>query len=59
VIWTCNGHSAQTWTHNSKSEYVLKLNGLCLTDPSGSATNGTQVVIRTCSNFDDQHWTGP
>jgi hypothetical protein len=59
VIWTCNGHSAQTWTHNSKSEYVLKLNGLCLTDPSGSATNGTQVVIHTCSNLADQHWTGP
>jgi ricin-type beta-trefoil lectin protein/putative Ig domain-containing protein len=59
VIWTCNGHTAQTWTHNSSGEYVLKLNGLCLTDPSGSATNGTQVVIRTCSNFDDQHWTGP
>ena len=59
VLWTCNGHSAQTWAHNSSGEYVLKLNGLCLTDPSGSATNGTQVVIRTCSNFDDQHWTLP
>ncbi len=59
VIWTCNSHSAQTWAHNSSGEYVLKLNGLCLTDPSGSATNGTQVVIRTCSNFADQHWTGP
>ena len=45
--------------HHSNGEYVLALNGLCLTDPSGSATNGTQVVIRTCSNFADQHWTGP
>jgi hypothetical protein len=59
VLWTCNGHAAQTWTHNSKSEYVLKLNGLCMTDPSGSSTNGTQVVIRTCRNFADQHWIGP
>jgi len=59
VIWTCNGHAAQTWTHRSNSEYVLKLNGLCLTDPSGSATNGTQVVIRKCANFADQHWIGP
>jgi ricin-type beta-trefoil lectin protein/putative Ig domain-containing protein len=59
VIWTCNGHAAQTWKHNSSNEYVLKLNGLCLTDPSGSATNGTQVVIRKCANFADQHWTGP
>jgi hypothetical protein len=59
VIWTCNGHKAQTWSHNSKDEYVLKLNGLCLTDPSGSSTDGTQVLIRTCRNFADQHWTLP
>jgi hypothetical protein len=59
VIWTCNGHKAQTWSHNSKGEYVLKLNGLCLTDPSGSATNGTQVQVRTCQNFADQHWSLP
>jgi hypothetical protein len=59
VLWTCNGHAAQIWKHNSNNEYVLKLNGLCLTDPSGSATDGTQVVIRKCSNFADQHWTLP
>jgi hypothetical protein len=59
VLWTCNAHTAQTWTHKSDGEYVLKLNGLCLTDPSGSATNGTQVVIRTCSDFADQDWTLP
>ena len=59
VIWTCNGHAAQTWTHKSNGEYVLKLNGLCLTDPSGSATNGTQVVIRKCAAFADQMWTLP
>jgi Ricin-type beta-trefoil lectin domain/Putative Ig domain len=59
VIWTCNGHRAQTWTHRSNGEYVLKLNGLCLTDPNGSSVNGTQVVIRTCRNFADQHWSLP
>jgi hypothetical protein len=59
VIWTCNGHAAQTWTHRSNGEYVLKLNGLCLTDPSGSATDGTQVVIRKCAAFADQTWTLP
>ena len=58
-IWTCNGHRAQTWTHNSNGEYVLALNNLCLTDPSGSSVNGTQVLVRTCANFADQHWTGP
>jgi hypothetical protein len=59
VIWTCNGHKAQTWTHRSNGEYVLKLNGLCLTDPNGSSVDGTQVVIRTCRNFADQHWSLP
>jgi len=59
VIWTCNGHKAQTWTHRSNGEYVLKLNGLCLTDPSGSSVNGTQVQVKTCRNFKDQHWTLP
>ena len=59
VVWNCNGHKAQTWTHRSNGEYVLKLNGLCLTDPSGSSVNGTQVQIRTCKNFADQHWSLP
>jgi len=59
VIWTCNGHRAQTWTHRSNGEYVLKLNGLCLTDPNGSSVDGTQVVVRTCRNFADQHWSLP
>jgi hypothetical protein len=59
VVWTCNGHAAQTWTHKSNGEYVLKLNGLCMTDPSGSATDGTQVVIRKCAAFADQTWTLP
>ncbi len=59
VIWGCNTHKSQLWTHNSNSEYVLQLNGLCLTDPSGSTVNGTQVQIRTCQNFADQHWSLP
>jgi hypothetical protein len=59
VLWTCNGHAAQIWTHKSNGEYVLKLNGMCLTDPSGSATDGTQVVVRKCADFADQRWTLP
>jgi hypothetical protein len=59
TIWTCNGHKAQTWTHRTNGEYVLKLNGQCLTDPSGSSVNGTQVEVRACKDFADQKWTGP
>jgi hypothetical protein len=59
VIFTCNGQPSQTWSHRSNGEYVLALNGLCLTDPSSSSVNGTQVQIRTCKNFKDQHWSLP
>jgi Ricin-type beta-trefoil lectin domain/Putative Ig domain len=59
VIFTCNGQPSQTWSHRSNGEYVLALNGLCLTDPSSSTVNGTQVQIRTCQNFKDQHWSLP
>ena len=59
VIFTCDGQASQTWSHRSNGEYVLALNGLCLTDPSGSTVNGTQVQLRTCQNFKDQHWSLP
>src|SRR5215471_4465587 len=59
VIWTCTGHKSQTWTHKSNGEYVLQLNGLCLTDPNDSSVNGTQMKIRPCHNLVDQHWTLP
>lgn len=59
VIFTCNAQASQTWSHRSNGEYVLALNGLCLTDPSGSSVNGTQVQLRTCQNFKDQHWSLP
>jgi hypothetical protein len=59
VIFTCNGHKTQTWSHKSDGEYVLKANNECLTDPSKSSVNGTQVQIRDCRNSSDQHWSLP
>jgi Ricin-type beta-trefoil lectin domain/Putative Ig domain len=59
VLWTCIGHKNEQWTHRSNGEYVLATNGLCLTDPSNSSVNGTQVQIRACKNFKDQHWSLP
>jgi 3D (Asp-Asp-Asp) domain-containing protein len=59
VLWTCVGHKNEQWTHRSNGEYVLAANGLCLTDPSNSSVNGTQVQIRACKNFKDQHWSLP
>ena len=59
VIFTCNGHKDQTWSHRSNGEYVLKLNGLCLTDPGSSTVDGTQVVIKPCRDAKDQRWSLP
>ena len=59
VLWSCIGHKNEQWTHRSNGEYVLAANGLCLTDPSNSTVNGTQVEIRACQNFKDQHWSLP
>ena len=59
VLWNCVGNKNEQWRHRSNGEYVLATNGLCLTDPSGSSTNGTQVQIRACNDFSDQRWSGP
>jgi ricin-type beta-trefoil lectin protein len=60
VLWTCVGHKNEQWHHRSNGQYVLATNGLCLTDPSGSSTDGTQVQIRVCNaNLKDQRWSGP
>jgi hypothetical protein len=59
VFWSCIGHRNEQWTHRSNGEYVLATNGLCLTDPSNSAKNGTAVEIRACHDFKGQQWVGP
>jgi hypothetical protein len=32
---------------------------MCLTDPSGSTTNGTQLQIAACTGATQQTWTLP
>jgi len=59
VLWNCAGNKNEQWRHRSNGEYVLATNGLCLTDPSGSSKNGTQVEIRACKDNQDQRWSGP
>jgi hypothetical protein len=55
----CSSATSDTWTHQANGEYVLKLNGLCLTDPNNSATKGTKVTITTCNAATSQIWTLP
>lgn len=56
VIEPCTGRNSQLWFLNSKHEYVLQQNFWCLTDPSGSTVNGTQVDLGTCTHAKYQQW---
>ncbi len=57
-ITNCRGSSIETWTHPTNGEYVLKSNGLCLTDPGSSKTAGTVQEIVTCTDTANQKWSG-
>jgi serine protease len=57
VLGKCAGAASQEWTRQSNGEYVLKLNGKCLTAPS--ANNGTQLTLAACANTANQHWAWP
>jgi Ricin-type beta-trefoil lectin domain len=61
ILWTCNGSSAEIWRHTSSDSIELKAHGwsLCLTDPKGATKNGTQLVVSSCRNVSDQHWSMP
>jgi hypothetical protein len=57
VVEPCTGASTQVWYYNSKHEWVLSSNQLCLTDPNGSTVNGTPVEIEKCTDAKDQQWS--
>ena len=61
IIWACNGSPNEKWSHTSgDGEFVLnsRTHGLlCLTDPGYSKANRTQVIVYTCHNTSNQHWT--
>jgi Putative Ig domain/Ricin-type beta-trefoil lectin domain len=55
---TSSANQSQVWLHNSKNQYVLELNFMCLTDQKGVATNGAPVSIQPCTSAKDQIWSG-
>lgn len=57
-ITNCKGANTETWTHPSNGEYVLKSNGLCLTDPGSSKTAGTIQQLAACKATANQKWSG-
>jgi Putative Ig domain/Ricin-type beta-trefoil lectin domain len=55
---TSSANQNQVWLHNSKNEYVLELNFMCLTDLNGSTLNGAKVAVEPCTGATDQIWSG-
>jgi hypothetical protein len=55
---TSSANQNQVWLHNSKNEYVLELNFMCLTDKNGSTMNGATVDVEPCTGATDQIWSG-
>jgi GH25 family lysozyme M1 (1,4-beta-N-acetylmuramidase) len=53
-IWTCNGSSAQNWTH--VQDGTLRIHGKCLVVPSASSPSGTAVVLAPCTGGPIQKW---
>jgi hypothetical protein len=55
----CNGTGAQQWRALPNGALLNPETGLCLGDPGGSTTVGTQLEILTCDNGPEQDWTLP
>jgi hypothetical protein len=57
VVWPCNGSASETWSQQPYGELVNAQSGLCLDDPYGSTTPGTQLQTYPCHEGDNQQWT--
>lgn len=55
-LWECNGLGYQWWVPRDDGSMYNPSSKLCLTDPSGAATAGTQQRIETCDGSPSQTW---
>lgn len=56
----CTAHdTAEQWRQGAGWELVNPASGLCLTDPSGATTDGTQLEAVTCAAAAYQEWRLP
>jgi chitinase len=53
-IYTCNGTTAQQWTHSGTTFQAL---GKCLDVAAAGTANGTHVQLYTCNGTGAQQWT--
>ncbi len=59
VLRKCANQKIQKWTVSGRDELRNGYDGKCLTDPNGSLTAGTQVVVNRCSGAKAQTWWLP
>jgi len=56
-LWPCNQLGYQWWVLRDDKTVYNPSSGLCLTDPDGSTTAGTQQVADTCTGSSSQQWS--
>jgi hypothetical protein len=61
ILYTCNQSQGEIWEHLKNGSVANKEQdgALCLTDPNYAKKNGTQLILATCRNTSDQHWSMP
>jgi hypothetical protein len=59
VLRSCAPQKIQRWSVAGRDELKNASDGMCLTDPNGSLTGGTQVRLKKCANAKDQTWWLP
>ena len=59
TLTTCHGYATQQWYHQTNGQYVVAWHRLCLTDPHWSTTAGTQLILQSCRDWQNQRWTRP
>jgi hypothetical protein len=60
ILWQCNGAANEIFIRKG-SEWVEKADNykLCIDDPAYSTRGGTQLMVYTCNNGSNQHWSKP
>lgn len=61
-LWGCHANvvgSNQEWEITGSGELVNPVSGRCVTDPGGSTTNETQLVLYDCTGAAYQQWFPP
>jgi hypothetical protein len=59
VMRSCAPQKIQRWAVAGRDQLRNASDGKCLTDPNGSLTGGTQVIVTKCANAKDQTWWLP